>query len=90
MTPSTAPAHPITDDLARVALAIAVARGSVARGGPINFLALEGAVATLRTAAAMLAGPADDVLDRRLDAVEAELAALARELRTAGAAAAGA
>ncbi len=81
MTASTATIiNPVAEDLARVTLAIAVARGSVARGGSIDLSALEGAVAALRTAAGEHARQDNQHLDHRLSAVEHAFAALAREL----------
>lgn len=81
MTASTATIiNPVAEDLARVTLAIAVARGSVARGGSIDLSALEGAVATLRAAASEHACQDGEHLDHRLNAVEHAFAALAREL----------
>jgi DNA-binding GntR family transcriptional regulator len=79
MTAALASAHPRCHDLARLTLAVAVARGAVARGDRVDLDALEVAVAALRDAVgASLCSTSGD-FDRRLVALERALGDLARE-----------
>lgn len=88
MTAALAPAHPRCRDLARLTLAVAVARGAVARGDRVDLDALEGAVAALSAAVReSLCSPGGDI-DRRLVALERAFGDLAREFGEAFAAAA--
>lgn len=86
MTAALASAHPRCRDLARLTLAVAVARGAVARGDRVDLDALEGAVAALREAVReSLCSPSGE-LDRRLAALERAFGDLAEEFAEAFAA----